>query len=329
MKTASLLAIILAGFQISAAETSISTKAESAAAPAAPKYSFGYSYYHYDMEGTNTANTKIYKFGAASVDLQMYTLTYMAIPKWTLMAFVPVVRNKVETIYEPVSGGLNLALTDTTEGLGDVRLMAMRTLLVSPGYVSLFDIGFTAPTGKINSTFTSNPSQRASYNMQLGSGTPDIIGGLTSSHFTTAQWVQTVRVQYTERLGRNSQGWALGNELQANASSKFQLLSWLNTGAQFNFKNRDKVEGRNARYEIMNNYPGSMPGVASGDGHQYYHQPQTNYDFTAMVKADYKVLKVVATSIELGVPLWQDAKNADNIRLDTKYFISGSASAAF
>ncbi len=329
MKTASLFAILLACFQVHAAETSISTKAEPTAAPKAPKYSFSYAYYHYDMEGTSTANTKIYKFGNASVDLQLYTLTWFASPAWTVMTFIPVIRNEVETIYEPVARGLNLALTDKTEGLGDVRVMAMRPMIVSARYVSLFDVGFTVPTGKTNESFTSNPSQRASYNMQLGSGTPDLIGGLTSSHFTTKEWVQTVRVQYTERLGRNSQGWALGNELQANASSKYQLLSWLNTGAQFNFKNRDKVRGRNARYEIMNNYPGSAPGVASGDGHQYYHQPQTNYDVTAMVKADYRPLKWLATSIEVGAPLWQDAQNADNIRLDTKYFVSGSASATF
>lgn len=303
----------------------LSTATETQAPPAAPKWNFGYSYYHYSMEGTSTANTKIYKFGDASVDMQLYTLTWTPNSTWTVMALVPYIRNRVETIYEPIQGGLNLALTDETEGLSDVRFMAMRPLVASATYLSLVDFGFTAPTGKTDATFNSAPNQNASYNMQLGSGTPDLIVGITGMHFTTPKWTQNIHAGYTRRLGRNSHGWALGDEINASASSKYQLIKWINAGVQFNYKNRDKVKGRDNEYELFNNY---QNGQAQGDGHQYYHQSQINYDLTAMVKAEYKTA-LISPAVEVGVPLWQDADNADNIRLDTRYYIVGSASAAF
>lgn len=308
-----------------AEQSTLSTKAETVKAAAPSKWGFGYSYHHYSMVGTSTANTNIYKFGDASVDLQLYTLSYALSPKWTIMTVVPYLRNQVETVYEPVSGGLNLALTDTTEGLSDVKLLAIRPLLISGSYVSVLDFGVSIPTGKTDATFNSAPYQGASYNMQLGSGTFDPYMGITSTHITTKDWMQSVRLAYTHRLGRNSHGWALGDEITGQVSSKYQVFKWLNSGLAFNAKNRDKVHGRDKKYELMNNYQSS---VAQGDGHKYYHEPQSNVDLTAMAKAEYKY-RSMGAALEVGVPLWQDAKNADNIRLDTRYYVSGSASAAF
>lgn len=321
MKTVITLFALLS-IQVGAAEsTSTSTmKAEAAAPKAAPKFAFGYSRYHYDMEGTSTANTKIYKFGEASVDVELYALTYTHSPKWTFMAIAPYLRNEVETIYFPESS-TPVALTDRTEGLGDLRLMAMTPVLASSKAMTLIDIGGTAPTGKHDSRFNSNPAQGVSYNMQLGSGTPDLILGGTQLFFTTPKWVQTVRAQYTERIGRTGYGYALGDELQLSASSKYQVMPWLNGGLQYNWKNREKIQGKDKRYEVFNNLP-------QGDGHQFYHEDQIDYNVTAVLKAEQPVYGV-KLGLEAGAPLWQDAQNADGIRLDTKYYVSGSASAAF
>lgn len=242
------------------------------------------------------------------------------------MAFVPYLRNSVETIYEPVTNGLNYKTLDQTEGLADIRLMAMSPFYADTKQLLLYDLGMTAPTGRTDLTFNSAPYQGASYNMQLGSGTPDLIAGLSYLHFTTKQWNQSARLQYTERLGKNSHGWALGDEIQSSLSSRFQFNSWLNTGLQFNYKNRAKVQGRDKRYELMNNYSSL---VAQGDGHQYYHGSQINYDLSALVKAEIKTKAQQTMALELALPVWQDAINKDDIRLDTQYSLTASVGAAF
>ncbi len=330
MKTLSLLfaAFVSAGAFAATESATVITKSESAPAPATKKWSAAYTQYRYELEGTTTANTNIYKFGEGQVDISLFALTYQASPKWTLMTFLPYIKNTVETIYEPVPGGANLKLTDNVDGIGDLRLMAMNLFHFSGKNIALYDIGFTLPTGLTDRKFPSVTSgQGASYNMQPGSGTVDVVGGLTYSHLTTAKWTQNARAQYTVRTGSTAKGYSLGDELQASASTKYQVLSFLNTGLQFNHKNRGRVHGKDTRYERFNNW--QNPGVASGDGHQYYHGPQISYDLTALAKAEYRTKTQQTFALELGVPLWQDAVNLDGIRLDTRYWISGSVGSAF
>lgn len=325
-----LLAPLLAASAHAATEStaSVRTTAQAEAAPAAKKWSASFSQYRYELEGTTTANTNIYKFGEGQVDLSLFSLSYQASPKWTLLTFLPYIKNTVETIYEPVPGGFNLKLTDSVDGIGDVRFMAMNLFHASGKNIALYDIGFTVPTGLTDRKFPSvTTGQGASYNMQPGSGTVDLIGGVTYVHMTTTKWTQSTRAQYTARTGSTAKGYSLGDEIQANASTKYQALSFLNTGLQFNYKNRGAVHGKDARYERFNNW--QHPGVAGGDGHQYYHGRQINYDLSAVAKAEYKTKTQQTFALELGVPLWQDAVNLDNIRFDTRYWISGTVGSAF
>lgn len=311
-----------------AQEGAISAELEPAAPPPVRKWSASYAYYRYQMEGTSTANTGIYKFGDALTEVQLFSLSYQATAKWTLMAYLPYIKNVVETVYEPVPGGFNMKLTDNVSGLGDVRLLAMNMALAKNKHLGFYDIGFTLPTGATDKRFPSvTTGQNASYNMQPGSGTFDVVGGLTYLHMTTPKWTQNARLQYTARTGRTAKGYSLGDEVQTLLSTKYQALSFLNTGVQFSYKNRGSVNGKDQRYERFNNW--NRPGIAAGDGHQYYHDNQINYDLSALVKAEYKTRWAQTLALEAGIPLWQDAINRDDIRLDTRYWVSASVAAAF
>ncbi|WP_413943990.1 transporter [Bdellovibrio sp. HCB-162] len=291
----------------------------------APSYFLTYSYYKYDLQGTNNANTRIYGFDASTVDLNMITATWLYSPQWTLLAFVPHIKNMVETKYEPIPGGLNFKTRDYTEGLGDVRLMAMTALHAADRHLFLGDISVTLPTGSIDETFTSNPSQNAAYNMQLGSGTPDLILGSTYTYTPVAKWVNSARGQVTVRGGRNSSGWALGNEFVTTLSSKYQVAKYFEFGVAGNYKARDAAQGRDAKYELNNNWN----GTAKGDGHQYYHAPQINWDTEFVAKLTSPAYYGVNGAFEGGVSFWRDAINKDDIRLDMPYWVSASVTGSF
>jgi hypothetical protein len=298
-----------------------------AALPSAPKYMFGYSFYHYEMEGNRTAATNIYKFGNATTDLHLISATWLYSPKWTFVAIAPIIKNVIEMVYEP--GKLDLRTTEITEGIGDIRLMAVSPILATPSELWVYDVSVTAPTGPIDRPFSSSKTgQRASYNMQPGTGTPDLIAGTTFTYTAFKKWASSARGQVTVRGGKNAEGWALGNEAQINLASKYQVNPYANLGLVWNFKSRGAVQGRDPMYERANNYYDQKTGV-SGDGHQYYHEAQTNHDLSIVGKLQSPTLGPVALSLEGGLPLYQQFINKDNVDLNTKFWAAVSANGTF
>lgn len=292
-----------------------------------PTLFFGYSYYHYQLNGQSTANTEIYKFGASTVDLNILSATWLASSEWTVVGLLPHISNKVETIYEPTAAGLNFKTTDTTNGLGDLRIMALTPVSVNPAHLTMVDIGATLPTGSIDKYFTSSPTQRAAYNMQMGSGTPDLVVGATVTN-TQGSLVSSLRGQITVRGGKNSNNYALGNEFQSKASSIYSVNNYVSAGAVANYKIRGSVVGKDDKYELFNSYQSPVTNI-SGDGHQYYHGTQANWDASLMAKLQSASVKNMNASLEVGVPVAQGSQNKDDIKLEMDYYASASLNASF
>lgn len=307
------------------AETQTAVPAVSPAA--GPTLFFGYSYYHYQLNGQSTANTEIYKFGASTVDLNLLSATWLASSEWTVVALLPQISNKVETIYEPTTTGLNFKTTDTTNGLGDLRIMALTPISVNPAHLTMLDIGATLPTGSIDKYFTSSPTQRAAYNMQMGSGTPDLILGATVTN-TQGALVSSLRGQITVRGGKNSNNYALGNEFLSKATSIYSFNNYVSAGAVANYKIRGAVVGKDEKYELFNSYQSPVTNI-SGDGHQYYHGTQANWDATLMAKLQSAAVKNMNATFEVGVPVAQGSQNKDDIKLEMDYYASASLNASF
>ncbi|MGZ3723289.1 MAG: hypothetical protein ACXVA9_10180 [Bdellovibrionales bacterium] len=296
-------------------------------APKTPTIIASYSYYKYSLTGTTTANTDIYKFGNSTVDLHLLSATWLYSPKWTFVVLAPYLKYMVETIYEPVPGGANFKTTDFTEGWGDVRLMGISPLWSAENQSLAYDVSVTLPTGSTDQYFTSAPQQRAAYNMQPGSGTPDFIGGVGYTNILN-KLTSTARGQVTVRGGKNSHGYNLGNEFVGKLTSAYQLYQFFNTGLQLNYKIRQRIQGRDERYELNNNYNDPANGI-HGDGHQYYHGDQSFWDFSWVTKLSAPAWKNISANLEGGVPLWQGAQNKDAVRLDIKYWFAGTLNATF
>ncbi|MEN0058174.1 MAG: transporter [Bdellovibrio sp.] len=333
LKFVSASTLIFGGLQVSAqtedTSTTESKEVISTPAPAAaPSWIYSVSYYKYDLQGSNSANTRIYGFDASTVDLYLATATWLYSPQWTFIAFVPYIKNMVETIYEPTPAGLNFKTRDYTEGLGDIRLMGLSPLWASGRNLLMYDVSVTLPTGSTDEYFTSAPTQRAAYNMQPGTGTPDLILGGTY-YYTVDKWVSSARAQATVRGGKNAHGYAFGNEFQANLTSKYQLTSYFNLGAQFNYKVRDAIQGRDGKYELNNNYVSPVDPAIAGDGHQYYHAPQINWDASVVAKLQSPTWSGYSVSLEAALPFYQEAINKDDIRLDINNWFAVTVNAAF
>lgn len=320
-----LFSILLILGSFSWAQDGQSTTDTQAEAAKAPSVIFSYNFYHYQMNGHSAANNNIYKFGASTVDLSLLSATWLHSSDWTFVTLIPHITNRVETIYEPTPTGMNYKTIDTTRGLGDVRLMAVTPLSLNPAYMTFLDISVTAPTGSINETFTSSPIQRAAYNMQPGSGTPDLVLGATVTN-TKDALVSSARGEATIRGGRNANGYAFGNQFIGKVSSIYAVNSYLSSGMVGNYRIRGAIVGKDERYELFNNYANN--GIA-GDGHQFYHAAQQNWDINVMAKLQTAPTARYTAALEIGVPFAQGSENKDDIDLNINYYAGASLTASF
>ena len=111
----------------------------------------------------------------------------------------------------------------STEGWGDTQLHALYTIMREGVHRVHVDAGLSIPTGSITE---SNDGKREHYMMQMGSGTYDLLPGVTYLG-ETEQWSWGAQATSVIRLGRNSQGYSLGD--------RYALTSWIMRQVHENF----------------------------------------------------------------------------------------------
>ena len=148
----------------------------------------GYEFMFMDMDGhrdgtDHVSESKILKkFPSAStgmtVEEHMVEVMYAPTTKLTLMAMLPIKRIEMDMV---LTDGFRF--TERSEGIGDLEVMALYTVLgsVSKGNRLLIDAGMSFPTGSIDerNTISGLGTFKLEYPMQLGSGTYDLRPGLT------------------------------------------------------------------------------------------------------------------------------------------------------
>src|SRR3954468_22658502 len=153
---------------------------------------FGYQYMFMDMEGIKKGEREISVDEAMqefptvhtkmTMEMHMFDLMYAPIDRLTVMAMLPYKRMGM---HHEMTGGTHF--TQHADGIGDLEVMGLYTLLgdVKKGQNRLIlDAGISFPTGSIDVRDhrmgdPTLPLVRLEYPMQLGSGTYDLLPGLT------------------------------------------------------------------------------------------------------------------------------------------------------
>lgn len=165
--------------------------------------------------------------GTKYLDKSMTTATYQGMMGSTLLG-----ENTVET-----------------EGFGDVKLSALIGLHEQYGHRFHANLSLSLPTGSITEqdevlmpTGMVQP-RRLGYGMQLGSGTYDVTTGLT---YVGMDLPVSVGAQYlaTWRLGRNDQGYSLGDLHQATTWVAYQPVCWVSGSVRLAYQHLAAIDGR-------------------------------------------------------------------------------------
>jgi len=295
-----------------------------------PKGTWMFSYRYMNMQlGNNMAGTN--KISDASVfqnyimspqsmnmDMHMLMAMYGITNRLSVMAMFnynvqSMKMNMLPGTMQMNMNGMTMAdmnatnMTTRTSGIGDTKLYATYLLLDKKNHQVMLSAGVNLPTGNIRLSGVSSDmmysGQRLPYMMQLGSGTFDILPGVTYI-LKKNKFNWGTQVTGAIRPSYNSEGYCYGNELTANMWVAYRFLPWLSASARLEGYMIGNMYGRDPNlFEVME--PDSKPTNFGG-------KRVTSY---AGLNIYFKKLANSRLSFEYGQPVYQ---NLNGIQLATR-----------
>ena len=224
------------------------------------EWMIGYRYMLMSMDGNRDGTDGISTDGVlqdfvvtpTEMTMQMHMVEVMYAPTdaVTLMAMLPYLRLSMDHLTR-----MGMRFTTESAGMGDVSVQALFTFSgnlrrdrhhVTPWAANRFLLraGLTLPTGSIDERgdTPAGSDQRLPYPMQLGSGTPGLISGIT--YLGQAQnWAWTAETIGTIRLGTNSNDYSLGDRLHLIGWVARRLTDRVNLAARIDAQNWANIDG--------------------------------------------------------------------------------------
>lgn len=277
------------------------------------EFMFSYRYMFMNMEGnrdgTNSLSDSevLEDFMITPVDMtmemHMFGAMYAVSEDVTLMAMVPYVSKEMEHLTR--SGR---RFTTNSEGIGDIKTTALYTIFDRDKQRVHLNLGVSFPTGSINERddTPAGDNQILPYPMQIGSGTFDLLPGITYlGQSKKGSW--GAQALTTLRLGKNDNGYRLGNKYQLSGWIGRNWTDWLSTSVRLTGTTWGDIDGADDRLNPMM-IPTADPDRRSGT--------QVNVGFGVNLYAPEGDLQGSRLAIELELPIYRDL---DGPQLETDW----------
>ena len=226
-------------------------------------YRYGIMEMNGNLDGTTTLSTQDildagFMMAPTSMRMEMHMLgaMYAASDAITLMAMLPLKRIEMSSrMPMPNNPQMTMARKAKTSGVGDLKLAGILPLWAAADHSRTLNLnaGLSIPTGSIKETgpgMNAGETLRLPYPMQLGSGTFDLLPGLT--YLTEKDgWSWGAQASSVIRLGENGEGYSLGNRLQATAWYSHKLSDTLSASARIEGSTWGKIDGQDAELNPM------------------------------------------------------------------------------
>ncbi len=185
-----------------------------------------------------------------TMEMHMFGAMYGLGNNLTLMAMLPYVDKSMDLV---TRGGRRF--TTRARGLGDIKLMGIYTLYneeygEESSHNLNLNLGLSLPTGDTNkkdyTPMSGDMRVRLPYPMQLGSGTYDPMLGITYTNLQP-QWSWGLQFKTMQRLGKNNEGYRLGDEYHASTWAAYRHSDYLSASVRLNGKSWNNISGRDER----------------------------------------------------------------------------------
>ena len=134
-----------------------------------------------------------------------------------------------------------------TNGLSDLKLSALQTILKSDKQSWIANIGLSLPIGSIDEA---NSGSRLPYAMQLGSGTTDFMLGTTYIGYTKYLSYGS-QIASVIRTGKNKNQYRLGNNLSLSTWVAKAINSNLSLSARLTRSTQSDITGSDTTLTMM------------------------------------------------------------------------------
>lgn len=278
----------------------------------------GYSTMRMGMSGNRDGTARMspadlfgqgFMVAPTSMDMEMHMvgLMYAPVDRWTLMLMLPYRRLSMDHIT-----GMGTRFTTRSEGLGDISLTALYSLLHRGGRRLVLNVGVTVPTGSIDEVDNTPMGRvRLPYPMQIGSGTYDLQPGLTYLD-QREHWSWGAHGTATVRAGENDNDYRLGNRVELTAWGARRFTPWLSSSVRLAAGTWHDIHGADPLL-MPAMVPTADPGLRGG----------RRLDLLLGVNffATSGRLEGNRLAVEAGVPVYQDL---DGPQLETDWRLSTS-----
>ena len=272
-----------------------------------------------NRDGTNSlSNSEVLQdFMVTPVDMtmqmHMFGAMYAVSDDVTLMAMVPYVSKEMEHLTR-----MGSRFTTNSEGFGDIKTTALYTIFNQDKQRIHLNLGASFPTGSINERddTPAGDDQILPYPMQIGSGTFDLLPGITYlGQSEKGSW--GAQALTTLRLGKNNNGYRLGNQYQLSGWVARNWTDWLSTSLRLTGKTWGDIDGADDRLNPMM-IPTADPNLRSGT--------QINLGFGVNLYAPEGNLQGSRLAMEFELPILRDL---DGPQLETDWQLTLGLQSSF
>ena len=237
------------------------------------EWMFSYRYMYMDMEGNRVGDNEISPTEIATtipnrffglpmqpptlrvvptkmtMEMHMFGAMYAPTDWLTLMAMLNYTAKEMDhiTFMGPAGAMVRGGFTTETSGIGDTKLSSMIRLFNSSNHKAHLNFGFSLPTGstdesdQILTPMGTRPSPRLPYAMQLGSGTVDLLPGITYTG-KRARFGWGAQYMGTIRTGSDN-GYSWGDKHDITAWASYTWSNWLSSSARIKYSTMDEIDG--------------------------------------------------------------------------------------
>jgi hypothetical protein len=248
-----------------------------------------------------------------TMQMHMVGAMYGVSDNLTLMAMVPYVFKEMEHLTR-----MGTRFTTNSEGFGDIKTSALYTVFDKDKQRVHLNLGVSFPTGSIKERddTPAGDDQILPYPMQIGSGTFDLLPGITYlSQSGKGSW--GAQALTTLRLGKNDNGYRLGNKYQLSGWVARNWTDWLSTSLRLTGTTWGDIDGEDDRLNPMM-IPTADPDLRNGT--------QINLGFGINLYAPEGNLKGSRLAMEFELPILRDL---DGPQLETDWQFTVGLQSSF
>ncbi|MBU1213372.1 MAG: transporter [Alphaproteobacteria bacterium] len=253
------------------------------------------------------------------MDMHMLGAMHAPTDNITLMAMLPIIRKSMDHItYAPGTGTNQIGgFTTVSEGIGDFNFSALYRLYDDQVNHLHLNLGISAPTGStderdgIFDPFGRTPEVRLPYAMQLGTGTWDLLPGIT---YTARMGDLSWGAQYRGEVrieDENDEGYDWGDKHMVTGWAAYQFAPWISTSFRAAYQSQGKIDGRDLQ----------IGGPVQTANPEYYGGERLELFGGVNLIVPEGPLQGHRFAFEAGVPVYQDLNGP---QLETDWtFVAG------